>query len=163
VRRTSEIALAAIYAAMYVVLVAVFPYLSFLQVNIRIANVLKGMVKFWPIGTVLGNFVAVIVGNYLFSPLGLYDIVLSPLVSTALLAVAYLIGKKSFLFGLIVNALGLGIYLSWLISTVLNLTFAGLLPLILVGVAISDVTLPYALYRSLDRLKVSQMRIGARK
>jgi QueT transporter len=161
VKRTAEIALAAAYAAMYVVLIAVFPYLSFLQLNVRVANVLKGLVKFWPVGTLLGNLVAVVVGNYLFSPLGLLDVLLSPLVSTALLAVAYLVGKKSFFVGLVINAVGLGIYLSWLLSTLVpGLTFVGLLPLLLAGVAISDVALPYTLYRSLAKLKIAQRRLG---
>ncbi len=160
-RRTAEISLAAVYAAMYVALIAIFPYLSFLQVNVRVANVLKGMVKFWPIGTLLGNLVAVVVGNYLFSPLGLLDVVLSPVVSTGLLAVAYLVGKKSFFVGLIINAIGLGAYLSWLLSALVpGLTFLGLLPLLLAGVAISDVALPYTLYRSLAKLKIAQRRLG---
>lgn len=160
-RRTAEIALAAVYAAMYVVFVAAFPYLSFLQVNVRVANVLKGMVKFWPVGTLLGNFVAVVVGNYLFSPLGFLDVVISPFVATGLLAVAYVIGKKSFLVGLAVNAAGLGTYLSWLISTLIpGTSFFGLLPFLLAGVAISDVVLPYALYRALDNLKIPQRRFG---
>lgn len=160
-RRTSEIALAAVYAAMYVVLVAIFPYLSFLQLNVRVANILKGMVKSWPVGTLLGNLVAVVVGNYLFSPLGLLDVALSPVVSTGLLALAYLVGKKSFFVGLVLNAAGLGIYLSWLISTSSpGLTFAGLLPILLAGVAVSDVILPYTLYRSLTKLKIAQRRLG---
>jgi hypothetical protein len=162
VRRTAEIALAAVYAAMYVVFVALFPYHSFLQVNVRVANVLKGMVKFWPVGTLLGNFVAVVIGNYLFSPLGFLDVVFSPFVATGLLGVAYVIGKKSFLVGLVVNAAGLGTYLAWLISTIVpGTSFAGLLPLLLGGVAISDVVLPYILYRALVNLKIPQRRFGA--
>lgn len=160
-RRTSEVALAAVYAALYVALIAVFPYLSFLQVNVRIANALKGMVKFWPVGTMTGNFVAVIVGNYLFSPLGPLDVVLSPVVSTLLLGVAFVIGKRSFFLGLATNAVLLGTYLAWLISTAVpGLTFVGLVPLLLAGVIVSDLALPYALYRSLAKLKIPQRRAG---
>ncbi len=160
-RKTAEVALAAVYAALYVALIATFPFLSFLQLNVRIANALKGMVKFWPVGTLLGNFVATLVGNYLFSPLGLLDVVLSPVVATSLLAVAYVVGKKSFFVGLAVNALLLGTYLSWLISTLTpGLTFSGLLPFLLAGVAVSDLVLPYALFRSLAKLKVPQRRLG---
>lgn len=158
-RRTTEIALGAVYAAFYVSLIAVFPFLSFLQVNVRVANVLKGMVKFWPVGVLVGNFVAVMVGNFLFSPLGFLDVALSPVVSTALLGVAYVIGKKSFFVGLAVNAALLGTYLSWLISTVFGTPFLVLFPLLLVGVAISDVVLPYTLYRALIRLGVPK-RMG---
>lgn len=161
--RTAETALAAVYAAMYVALVALFPYLSFLQVNVRIANVLKGLVKFRPAGTLLGNFVAVMVGNYLFSPIGFLDIVLSPFVATALLALAYAIGKKSFLAGLAVNAALLGAYLTWLISaTSSGITFVGLLPFLLAGVSISDIVLPYVLYRALVNLKVPQRGFATR-
>ena len=163
-RRTATLAIASVYAATYVALIAVFPFLSFSQVNVRIANVLKGMVKFWVAGVLLGNFLAVVIGNYLFSPIGLLDVVLSPPISTCLLAVAYLIGKKSFLAGLAVNAAGLGVYLSWLISytapAVAGLTFVGLLPLLLVGVAISDVVLPYSLYQALKRSEVSKRAFG---
>ena len=161
-KRTAELSLAAVYAALYVALIVVFPYLSFLQLNVRVANVLKGMTKLWPAGTLLGNFVAVTVGNYLFSPIGLPDVVLSPIVSTALLAVAYVIGKKSFFVGLAINALLLGTYLAWLITFATpGLTFLGLLPLLLVGVTISDLVLPYILYRSLVKLKIPQRRVGA--
>ncbi len=161
-RRTNEVALAAVYAALYVALVAVFPYLSFLLVNVRVANVLKGLVKFWPVGTLAGNFAAVIVGNYLFSPLGPLDVVLSPVVSTLFLAVAYVIGKKTFFTGLAVNALMLGVYLAWLISTLVpGLTFVGILPFLLAGVVMSDLALPYVMYRSLAKLKIPQRRAGA--
>jgi hypothetical protein len=156
VRRTAQLALAALYAALYVALVAVFPFLSFLQINVRIANVLKGMVKFWPLPALLGNFVAVVVGNFLFSPLGFLDVALSPVVATALLGLAYVIGKKSFFAGLVANAVLLGVYLSWLISTVVGAPFSALLPFLLAGVSISDVVLPYTLYRALAKLKVPQ-------
>jgi hypothetical protein len=156
VRRTVELALAALYAALYVALIAVFPFLSFLQINVRIANVLKGMVKFWPVAALLGNFVAVVVGNFLFSPLGLLDVVLSPVVSTALLGLAYLLGRRSFFVGLVANAVLLGVYLAWLISTVTGAPFSVLLPFLLAGVSMSDVVLPYTLYRALDGLKVPQ-------
>jgi hypothetical protein len=63
-------------------------------VNVRVANVLKGMVKFWPVGTLLGNFVAVVIGNYLFSPLGFLDAVFSPFVATGLLGVAYVMARN---------------------------------------------------------------------
>jgi len=156
VRRAVVVATASFYAAMYVALVAVFPYLSFLQINVRIANVLKGMVKFWPVGVLLGNFAAVVVGNFLFSPLGLLDVVLSPVVSTLLLALAYLAARKSFFLGLVVNAILLGTYLTWLISTVTGAPFFVLLPLLLAGVSVSDVILPYILYRALADLKIPQ-------
>ena len=158
-RRTVELGLAAVYAAMYVALVAVFPFLSFLQINVRIANVLKGMVKFWPVGVLLGNFVAVVVGNFLFSPLGFLDVVVSPIVSTGLLGLAYLVGKKSFFLGLVANAVLLGIYLAWLIATVTGAPFFLLLPFLLAGVSISDIVLPYTLYRALVSLRLPQRRL----
>ena len=158
-RRTVELGLAAVYAAMYVALVAVFPFLSFLQINVRIANVLKGMVKFWPVGVLLGNFVAVVVGNFLFSPLGFLDVVVSPIVSTGLLALAYLVGKKSFFLGLVANAVLLGMYLAWLIATVTGAPFFLLLPFLLAGVSISDIVLPYTLYRALVSLRLPQRRL----
>ena len=151
-RKTAQVALAAAYAALYVALVAVFPFLSFLQVNVRVANVLKGTVKLWPAGALLGYFVAVAVGIFLFSPLGFLDVALSPVVSTALLAFALLIGTKSFLVGLMANAALLGVYLSWLISTAAGGPFPVLLPLLLAGVSVSDVVLPYSLYRALRDL-----------
>jgi len=156
VKRTVELGTAAVYAAMYVGLVAVFPFLSFLQINVRVANVLKGMVKFRPAGVLLGNIVAVVVGNFLFSPLGFLDVVLSPVVSTGLLALAYLVGRRSFFVGLAANAALLGTYLAWLISTVAGAPFFVLLPLLLAGVSISDVVLPYSLYRALVRLGMPQ-------
>lgn len=159
-RRTTELALGAVYAALYVSLVAVFPFLSFLQLNVRVANVLKGMVKFWPVGVLLGNFVAVIVSNFVFSPLGFLDVAWSPVASTVFLGVAYVIGKRSFFVGLVVNAALLGVYLAWLLSTVLGLSFLGLLPFLLAGTAISDVILPYTLYKALLRLGVPR-RMGA--
>ncbi len=158
-KRSVIVATAAVYAAMYVAFIAVFPFLSFLQLNVRVANVLKGMVKLWPEGVLVGNLVAVVVGNFIFSPLGFLDVALSPLVSTGLLAVAYLIGRKSFLVGLLVNAALLGTYLAWLISTVLGLSFFGILPFLLVGVSISDVRLPYTLYRWLVNLRIRRPKL----
>ncbi|HKT21720.1 MAG TPA: hypothetical protein VJR06_03740, partial [Nitrososphaerales archaeon] len=71
------------------------------------------------------------------------------------------IGKRSFFLGLATNAVLLGTYLAWLISTAVpGLTFVGLVPLLLAGVIVSDLALPYALYRSLAKLKIPQRRAG---
>lgn len=159
--RSVVVATAAVYAAMYVALVAFFPFLSFLQLNVRIANVLKGMVKFWPAGVLLGNFAAVVVGNYLFSPLGFLDVLLSPVVSTALLGLAYVMSRRSFFAGLTANAVLLGTYLAWLISVVPpGADFFALLPLLLAGVLMSDLVLPYVLYRAMVNLKLSRGVLG---
>ncbi len=154
-RKSTELATASVYAALYVLFIAIFPFLSFLQLNVRVANILKGLVKFRPVGVLVGNFVAVVIGNYLFSPLGYWDVVLSAPVSTALLGVAYLLGRRSFLLGLAVNAVCLGTYLSWLLSFVMEVPLLDLLPFVIGGVLISDLVFPYFLYLYLVRSGIS--------
>lgn len=156
--RKQTLALAGLYAALYVAVVAIFPFLSFLQLNVRVADGLRGMLRFWPWAVFLGNFVAATLANFLFSPLGFYDVALSPSVSTLTIAVAWVIGSKgagmidekySYFVGYFVHSLLLGTYLSWLLSFVLNLPFIGLWPLLITGTFVSDCVLPYVLYRAL--------------
>lgn len=61
-RRTVLVATAAVYAAMYVVLALAFSPISYGVINLRVANILMGLVPLigWPavVGQGLGVFIA---------------------------------------------------------------------------------------------------------
>jgi uncharacterized membrane protein len=160
---TRQLALGVIYIALYVAMVATFPFISFMALSVRVANVLRGMLGYFPRVVIVGNLIAVFLANFLLTPLGLYDVVLSPIVTTVTITLAWVIGnfgarllggRISYFIGFGAHACLQATYLSWLLSFYTNVPFLILFPLILAGNTISDLILPYALHLTLAaRLK----------
>lgn len=101
-------------AAMYVVLVFVFQFLSFETVQFRIAEFLLILIFFDKksfIGLTIGTFLA----NYLMSPYGLVDALFGTLATVIALILMMIVSKPkvlSVLFPAISNAIVIGIMIS---------------------------------------------------
>lgn len=146
--RSRSIALIALYTAAYVALVYLFPFLSFLQLNIRVADCLRGLLPFFPPEMILANALGTALANTQ-SPLGLLDVVVSPVVVLVSTTVAAIVFKKSILGGYVAHSLILSTWLTTLLSVVLEVPWVGLAPLLYGGNVVSDIVMPYLFFRVL--------------
>jgi uncharacterized membrane protein len=161
VRRSLVVATAAVYAAMYVVLVVVFSPISYGVINLRIANVLIGLVPLlgWPaiIGQTLGVFIA---NQPAFGdPLGPIDLI-NVLPTFVFTWVIWRLRKKSVLLGLTVYAVALGVSVSYALSYAFNLPLFVEIPQVTAGIFLATTVLGYLFYRAVGRLGVLQRRYG---
>ncbi|MCL4355160.1 MAG: QueT transporter family protein [Nitrososphaerota archaeon] len=160
-RRSLVVATAAVYAAMYVVLVVVFSPISYGVINLRVANVLIGLVPLlgWPaiIGQTLGVFIA---NQPAFGdPLGPIDLI-NVLPTFVFTWVIWRLRKKSVLLGLTVYAVALGVSVSYALSYAFNLPLFVEIPQVTAGIFLATTVLGYLFYRAVGRLGVLQRRYG---
>jgi sorbitol-specific phosphotransferase system component IIBC len=160
VRRSLLVATAAVYAATYVALVLAFGQLSYGLVNIRVANVLVGLIPLigWP--AILGQALGVLLGNTV-STLGPIDLV-NVLPSLAFSWVVWKLRKKSVFVGLTLYSLALAASVSYALSYVGFLTNPWYLGFayVFAGIFAMTAVLGYVFYRAVDRLGILQRRYG---
>lgn len=164
-----RVALIGVYTAAYVAVVFAFPFISYGQLNIRVADFLRGLVPFFPEPLILGNALATFLSD-LSSPFGYFDFLGSTVVIFVSMSVATRIFnvpfKGNILAGYIAHSIILSTWLTTLIcSSVLGsfhffdsawLTFA---VWIYSGNVVSDIVFPYLFFRVL-RGRIMQPRLG---
>ncbi len=158
VKRSVVVATAAIYAAMYVALVLLFSSISYGVINLRVANILIGLVPLigWPaiIGQTVGVFLANSVST--LGPIDLVNVVPSFVFSWLL----WRLRKTSVFLGLTLYSIALGI------SVGLALNYVGFLSLplyagfvyVIAGIFLATTVLGYILYKSVKKLGILQRR-----
>jgi len=125
-----DLSLAAVFAALYAVLVYLFAPISFQALQFRVAGVLRpGIAKKWVLA--VGYAVGVVVGN-VFSPFaGPYEFVFMPMVSFLAGIFGYLLAKpfKSdyFIAGFAIATV-VSIAVSWMLGQLFNLPMMVSLP-----------------------------------
>lgn len=150
---------AAVYAAMYVALALVFGPISYGPINLRVANVLMGLIPLigWPavLGQTLGVFIAnqPALGDSL-GPIDLLNVIPSFLFSLLL----WKLMNKSVFLGLTLYSVALGITVSFALNYAFNLPLLVGIPQVTAGVFIATAVFGYLLYRSVKRLGVLQRR-----
>lgn len=160
-RRSVVVATAAVYAAMYVVLVLAFSPISYGVVNLRVANVLLGLIPLigWPaiVGQALGVFIAnqPALGDSL-GPIDLINVVPSFVFSWIL----WRLRKRSVFLGLALYSLALGMSVSFALSYAFGLPLFVEIPQVTVGIFLATAVLGYILYRAVERLRILQRRFG---
>jgi QueT transporter len=156
-----RIALISTYTAAYVAIVYLFPYISYGQLNIRVADFLRGLLPFFPEPLIIGNAFATFLSD-LSSPFGYLDFVGSTLVILVSITVATRIFRIRFkgniVAGYIVHSLILSTWLTTLISSSVLGTFhfadsqwLAFAVWIYGGNVISDVVLPYTFFQVLKK------------
>lgn len=161
-RRSLVVATAAVYAAMYVVLAVAFSPISYGVINLRVANILLGLVPLlgWPavIGQTLGVFIAnqPALGDVL-GPIDLVNVLPTFVFAWAL----WKLRKKSVFLGLALYSVALGISVSGTLSYAFNLPLLVEIPQVTAGVFLATAVLGYVFYRAVARLGVLQRRYGA--
>ena len=136
-------------AAMYVVLVFVFQFLSFETVQFRIAEVLLILVFFNKkhfIGLTIGTFVA----NYLMSPYGIVDALVGTLATVVALVLMILMSKPKWL-SLLFPAISNGIVIGLMISVMNQIPFLPIAMWVFLGEAVVMLLLGYPLYTYLNK------------
>ncbi|MDA4120561.1 MAG: QueT transporter family protein [Thaumarchaeota archaeon] len=158
-RRSVLISTAAVYAAMYVALALVFNPISYGAINLRVANVLIGLVPIigWP--AVLGQTLGVFLANQpaLGDPLGPIDLI-NVIPSFFFSFLLWKLRNKSVFVGLTLYSVALGISVSYALNYAFKLPLLVEIPQVTVGVFIATAVFGYLLFRSVKRLGVLQRK-----
>lgn len=153
------IATTSIYAALYVSLVLAFSPISYGPINIRVANILIGLVPIigWPaiIGQTLGVFIAnqPAIGD----SLGLIDLV-NVIPSFLFTFLLWKLRKKSVFLGLTIYSIALGTSVSFALNYAFNLPLILEIPQVTAGIFFATAVLGYTLYKSVKKLGILQRR-----
>lgn len=160
-RRTVLVATAAVYAAMYVALAMLFSPISYGVVNLRVANILIGLVPLigWP--AIVGQGLGVFIANQpaLGDPLGPIDLI-NVIPSMLMAFVIWRLRRTSVILGLTLYSLVLGLSVSYALNYAFNLPLAVEIPQVTVGIFVATTVLGYALYKSVKKIGVLQRRFG---
>jgi uncharacterized membrane protein len=146
---------------MYVVLVLAFSPISYGVVNLRVANILVGLVPLigWP--AIIGQALGVFVANQpaLGDSLGPIDL-LNVIPSFVFAWVVWKLKSRSVFLGLTLYSLALGISVSLALSSTFDLPIFVEIPQVTAGIFLATAVLGYILYRAVARLKILQRRFG---
>ena len=160
-KRSVVVATAAVYAAMYVVLVLAFSPISYGVINLRVANLLVGLVPLvgWP--AVLGQALGVFIANQpaLGDSLGPIDLI-NVIPSFVLAWVVWKLRNRSVFLGLTLYSVALGISVSYALNYAFNLPLVVEIPQVTAGIFLATAVLGYIFYKAVKRLGVLQRRFG---
>jgi uncharacterized membrane protein len=117
-----DIALTAVFAALYAALVYVFAPISFLVLQFRVAGILRpAIAKKWILA--FGYGIGVVVANF-FSPFGVWDLIFMPVVSLLAGLGGYLVARRFngnyFIAGAVI-AIIIPTALSWMLNMIVGL------------------------------------------
>jgi uncharacterized membrane protein len=132
--KTKDVAITAIFAALYAALVYVFAPISFLALQFRVAGVLRpGIAKKWVLA--IGYAIGVVVGN-IFSPFGAYDLIFMPIMSFVAGLLGYLAAKpfknNYFISGAVIATV-IPLSISWMLNQVLGVPIIATLPFLFIS------------------------------
>ncbi len=149
--------MAAVYAAMYVTLALLFSPISYGAVNLRVANVLVGLVPIvgWP--AVIGQALGVFLANQpaLGDPLGPIDLI-NVVPSFAFSWLLWKLRDTSVFLGLMIYSLALGTTVSFALSYAFRLPLVVEFPQVTLGIFVATAVFGYIFYRSVKRLGALQ-------
>lgn len=144
----------AMIAAIYVVLVYVFQFLSFSQIQFRIAELLLILIFFDKknaIGLILGTFLA----NWFFSPFGWIDVMVGTFASVVAIGLMMLFVKKPFIaliFPAVANGIIVGLMIVYFEGLpVLSWVSLGIMGFVFLGEAVVMYALGLPVYLNLRR------------
>ncbi len=131
---TKDIALTAVFAALYAALVYVFTPISFLAMQFRVAGILRpAIARKWMLA--IGYAVGVAIGN-LFSPVGVYDLLFMPAMSLVAGLIGYLAAKplknNYFVTGIVIATI-IPLSVSWMLNQILELPLLATLPYLFIS------------------------------
>ena len=159
-RRTTLVATASLYAAMYVAITYTLSPISYGQVQLRIANIILGLIPLigWP--AVIGQAVGVFVAN-LGSPLGPIDL-LNALPSFFFSFIIWKLRNVSVILGLVLYSAALGLSVSLALNYAFGLPLIVNIPLVTAGNLVAA-ALAYLLYKAVKRTGLLQRYYGEAK
>jgi uncharacterized membrane protein len=157
--RTKDLALIAIYAALYAALVVVLGGFSYGPIQIRIADSLLAAVPVLGIPGVLGHTLGVFIAN-IFSPAGLIDL-LNTIPSFVMSFVVYYVYKKTKNDYTVIGtctaySVVLGVTVGWMLSYLYMLPLLLTIAYVAIGNVIASVLLGWPLFKLLKKTGVFQ-------
>ena len=161
--RTKDIALIAIYAALYAALVVVLGPFSYGPIQIRIADSLLAVVPLLGLAGVLGHTLGVFVGN-IFSTAGPIDL-LNTIPSFAMSFVVYYVYKRTkndytVIGTCIAYSAVLGTTVGWMLSYLYGLPLLPTIAYVAIGNAIASVLIGWPIFKLLKRTGIFQRWFG---
>lgn len=131
---TKDVAITAVFAALYAALVYVFTPISFLALQFRVAGILRpAIARKWTLS--IGYAAGVAIGNF-FSPFGAYDLLFMPAMSLAAGVVGYLAAKpfknNYFVTGAVIATI-IPVSVSWMLNQILSLPILATLPYLFIS------------------------------
>jgi uncharacterized membrane protein len=157
--RTKDLALIALYAALYAALVVVLGGFSYGPIQIRIADSLLAAVPLLGIPGVLGHTLGVFIAN-MFSTAGLIDL-LNTIPSFVMSFVVYYVYKKTkndytVIGTCIAYSVVLGITVGWMLSYLYMLPLLLTIADVAIGNVIASVLIGWPLFKLLKKTGVFQ-------
>ena len=161
--KTKDIALIAIYAALYAALVVVLGPFSYGPIQIRIADSLLAVVPLLGLAGVLGHTLGVFVGN-IFSTAGPIDL-LNTIPSFAMSFVVYYVYKRTkndytVIGTCIAYSAVLGTTVGWMLSYLYRLPLLPTIAYVAIGNAIASVLIGWPIFKALKRTGIFQRWLG---
>lgn len=153
---TKELTLCVLHAAAYSVLVVFLAPISFMQIQVRVANALIGLVPIFGMPAVYGLTLGVFLGN-IVSPLGPIDL-LSPIPSFIGLLLLHKLRGKSVLAGLIIYSVLISFWVALMLNWILGLPYWITFTYVFLGVTIATVCLGYTIYKTVSRTFEKQLK-----
>ncbi len=161
--RTKDIALIAIYAALYAALVVVLGPFSYGPIQIRIADSLLAVVPLLGLAGVLGHTLGVFVGN-IFSTAGPIDL-LNTVPSFVMSFVIYYVYRRtkndySVIGTCIAYSAILGTTVGWMLSFLYELPFLLTIAYVAIGNTTASVLIGWPIFKLLKRTGIFQRWFG---
>lgn len=155
--KTKDIALIAVYAALYAALVVVLGGFSYGPIQVRIADSMLSVVPLIGFIGVLGHTLGVFIAN-IFSTVGLIDL-LNTIPSFVMAFVVYYVYKRtkndySVLLTSIAYSLVLGATVGWMLSAVYALPLLPTIAYVMVGNLIATTLIGWPLFKVLKKTGV---------
>ena len=157
--RTKNLAVIAIYAALYAALVVVLGGYSYGPIQVRIADSLVAAVPLLGLPGVLGHTLGVFIGN-IFSTAGPIDL-LNTIPSFAMSFVVYYVYKRTkndytVIGTCIAYSVVLGITVGWMLSYLYSLPLLPTIAYVAIGNVIASVLIGWPLFKALKKTGVFQ-------
>ncbi len=157
--RTKDLALIAIYAALYAALVVVLGGFSYGPIQVRIADSMLAAVPLLGLPGVLGHTLGVFISNT-FSPFGLIDL-LNTIPSFAMSFVVYYVYKRTkndftVIGTCIAYSAVLGVTVGWMLSSVLSIPLLATIAYVAIGNIIASVLIGWPVFKALKKTGIFQ-------
>ncbi len=158
--QTKELALMAVYAALYAVLVNAIPQLSFGILNLRVADIMLGAVPLLGIAGVLGHTLGVFIGN-IPSPFGVIDL-LNTIPSFIMAFVVYYVYKRTKNdYTVIVTSIAysavLGVTVGWMLSAPFDIPLPFSILYVFAGNLVMSAVGGWLLFKVLKKLGIQRL------
>ena len=161
--KTKDLALIAIYAALYAALVVVLGGFSYGPIQVRIADSMLAAVPLLGLPGVLGHTLGVFISN-IFSPFGVIDL-LNTIPSFAMSFVVYYVYKRTkndytVIGTCIAYSAVLGVTVGSMLSYVLSLPLILTIAYVAIGNIIASVLIGWPIFKALKKTGIFQRWLG---